>query len=53
MTAMLEAAQNIYFVKNNRKMYLTHFIVDHGIWSNVRVWKSCIELNINNKMTDA
>jgi len=34
-------------------MYLTHFLVDHGIWSNVRVWKACIELNIKTKMTDA
>lgn len=53
LTAMLDSAQNIFFVKNNRKMYLTHFLVDHGIWSNLRVWKACIELNISNKIKEA
>jgi hypothetical protein len=34
-------------------MYLTHFLVDHGIFSNIRVWKACIELNVKTKIADS
>jgi hypothetical protein len=32
---------------------MTHFVVDHGIWSNVRMWKECIDLNIKRKMSES
>ena len=32
---------------------MTHFVVDHGIWSNVRMWKECIDLNIKKKMSES
>ena len=28
-------------------------MVDHGIWSNIRVWKQCIELNVKKKITES
>ena len=53
MSALLDSSQNLYFLQNNRKIYLTTFLVDHGIWSNIRMWKECIELNIKSKMHDS
>lgn len=53
MSALLDSSQYLFFLQNNRKIYLTNFIVDHGIWSNVRMWKECIELNIRQKMAES
>jgi len=53
ISAMLDSSQHLYFLENNRKVYLTRYIVDHGIWSNVRMWKECIDLNIKRKMNES
>ena len=53
ISAVLESSQQLFFLENNRKTYLTQYIVDHGIWSNVRMWKECIELNIKRKMNES
>jgi hypothetical protein len=50
---MLDCSHHLHYFQNNRKTYLTVFLVDHGIWNNVRVWKQCIELNVKTKITEA
>lgn len=53
MQAMLDSSQHLYFVNNNRKISLTHFIVDHGAWVNIKAWKECIEHNIKKRIAES
>jgi hypothetical protein len=50
---MLDCSHYLYFIQANRKTYLTIYLVDHGLWSNIRVWKQCIELNVKTKITES
>ena len=54
LSAILDSSQFLHFLQNNRKIYLTNYIVDHGIWSNnIRAWKECIERNVAMKMQES
>ena len=53
LRAMLESSAHIYHVNNNRRYLVTHYIWDHGIWRDIEAWRSCIEVNIKDKMKDA
>ena len=50
---MLDCSHFLYFFQANRKTYLTIFLVDHGLWNNIRVWKQCIELNVKTKIQES
>lgn len=49
---MLESSSFIYFVENNRRTLVTHYIWDHGIWRDIDAWRQCIEVNIQDKMAE-
>lgn len=55
LRAMLESSSNLQYVSphTKRKTLLTHFIMDHGLWSDILSWKECIFINISEKMEES
>lgn len=55
LRAMLESSSYLQFTSphTKRKTLLTHFIMDHGIWSDIWAWKECISINIREKMEES
>lgn len=56
--SILHCSQQIMHLKegdNNDKtrVYLTHYLSDHGIWQEHNVWKVCIQKIINQKFHEA
>ena len=51
---VLESSQNVYFYKEKkRKVYLSALLSDHGIWSDMNVWKETIDYMLKLKIEDA
>ncbi len=48
--AILESSQNIYYVLNKRKQFLSQVLNDHGIWMDTNIWADCIDVVISAKI---
>jgi len=53
MSSILDSSGFVYIVENRRKTYLTYYMADHGMWTDILAWKECIMMNLNIRMQES